>query len=183
MTTTNGYHLPDEVIETARQLLDSCNEYQWGIGDLLVEVVDELTVAASGFQTHGSGLSRSGIIRELSIRTGTDASTLRDRECMARFYPVPLRQEYSALTYYQLRACKSAGPDHWRAHADWALDNLPAPSALIRARVKHNGELPPAWVSRWERLCELAELLLSDDQTPADIRRALDLLQASNVMG
>ena len=153
--------LPDEVIEAARQLLHDGEGHQWRLGDHLVEVVDEFEHV----------LKRSEIIRQLANGVGADASTLRDRECMARFYPPSLRRRYDSLTYHQLRACKSAG-ERWREYADWALDNLPAPVSLLRAMVKHNGDLPPAWVDRWARMQRLGELLADDAQAPPWVRQA-----------
>ena len=165
--------LPDEVIEATRQLLHEGEGYQWRVGDHLAAVVD-------GF---GHVLKRSEVIRQLANGVGADASTLRDRECMARFYPPSLRREYDSLTYHQLRACKSAG-ERWREYADWALDNLPAPVSLIRASIKHNGDLPPAWVGRWERMLVMADLLVVDEQTPPVVRlAAVALIETAKIIG
>ena len=60
---------------------------------------------------------------------------------------------------------------YWREYAEWALANLPAPVALIRARVKHNGHLPPAWEGRWARVLELCGALVDDNQAPDEVRR------------
>jgi len=155
------YHLPDEVIETARQLFHQVEGYQWRVGDFLVDIVDEIEKYSG---------SRSRVIRELSIRCGADASTLRDRENMARFFPAPLRQDYEALSYSQLRACKAAGSDRWREYADWALGNLPAPVAMIRARIRNNGHDQPAWISRWQRLLVLALVIRDDKEATATVR-------------
>ena len=158
--------LPDEVIEYFRQLLDSAESTQWKIGRGLVDLVDEMSPV---WERSGVKHARAAIIRQLAVANGVSDSTLRDRESMARFYPPEVQAEYAVLTYHQLRACKSAG-EQWRCYADWAVSNLPAPVALIRARVKCNGDLPPAWIGRWERLQELAELLVGDDLTPDDVK-------------
>lgn len=157
--------LPDEVIEHTRQLILSSDGHQWVIGDHLVAVVDEF----------GHMIPRHEIIRQLSGAVGADPSTLRDREIMARFFDRGVRAEYDMLTYSQLRACKSSG-ERWREYADWAAANLPAPVALIRARVKHNGHLPPAWVSRWERVLSIAALIAADEDAPPVVRLAARLL-------
>jgi len=145
--------LPDELIEGVRQRLETAEDIQWELGDYLLEAVDEMT---PHLQAKGIRYPMAFIIRETASRVGCDASTLRDRVVMARFYPPPIRQDYSPLTYYQLRACKSAG-DNWREHAEWALANLPAPVAAIRAHVKHNGHMPPAWIGKWQRVLDLCE--------------------------
>lgn len=150
--------LPDEIIERVRQYAEATDVMQWGIGDILVEVVDE-------FDLH---IRRSQILKELANKTGLDVSTLCDREIMARFYPEDVRDEYGALTYHQLRACKSAG-DNWQHWADWALDNLPAPVAIIRLMIKHNGDLPPAWEGRLQRLIGLAEAIAGDEDAPEEV--------------
>ena len=36
--------------------------------------------------------------------------------------------------------------------------------------VKHNGDLPPVWIARWDRLQHNAELLIDDENAPAVIR-------------
>jgi hypothetical protein len=157
--------LPDAVIELVRVELDRADVSQWHIGDMLVSIVEELGIL---YERSGVRSARAAIIRELATRTGRDASTLRDRHLMAAFYPPEVRASYDALTYHQLRACKSAG-DNWRQYADWALDNLPAPVALIRARIKHNGDTPPLWLTRFERLIDQAQSLIETPETPIPI--------------
>jgi hypothetical protein len=152
--------LPDEVIETLRQLLTDADRHQFAVGDFLIEVVDELAPK----------VPRSSIIRECSNKTGADPSTLRDRECMARWYPPDVRREFDMLTYSQLRACKYAG-EHWRDWAEWAAANLPAPVALIRQKIKSNGHDRPAWCGRWERALELLEQVRDDTSAQPEVRR------------
>lgn len=154
--------LPDSIVETLRQLADNNERGQWVIGDYLVDVLDELGPV---FEAHGVKRARPEIIRQLANRTGLDNSTLRDRESMCRFFPVKAREHYHALTWSQLRACKSAG-DNWQVYAKWALDNLPAPVSVIRARVKANGHETPMWIGRWDRIVGLADAVLCDTGTP-----------------
>ncbi len=167
--------LPDIVIEVTRQLINDGEGYQWRLGDHIASVVDELGDKYAGFiddtpQAEGAvRRARAHIIRQLADRTGTDRSTLRDRENMARFFPPIVRGDLVPLTYHQLRACKSAGPD-WQKHAEWALENLPAPPAIIRLRIKHKGELPLPWVARWDRFLQLANDLFVDDAAPDRVR-------------
>lgn len=158
--------LPDAIVEHLRALADNNERGQWEIGDFLVGVMDELEPL---YQSVGYKRVRPSILKQLANRTGLDCSTLRDREVMARFYPVKVRDHYHALTYHQLRSCKAAG-DKWRKYADWALDNLPAPVALIRARVKANGHEVPAWVNRWERLLNISDAVLCDTESPKWLR-------------
>jgi len=136
----------------------------WQQGDFLVDVVAEL----------GSIIPRHEIHKQLAAAVGADRSTMRDRELMSRFWPD--REQYAPLTYSQLRACKSAG-DRAREYAEWALANLPAPVALIRAHIKHNGDLQPAWIARWDRVRELCELIAGDKEAPPVIRHAARVVQ------
>ena len=152
--------LPDQVIEALRQLLNDSDSYQFAIGDFIIDVLDEFIT-----------LDRSVVIKQLADRTGHDRSTLRDRHNMAKFFPPDVRQEYDMLTYSQLRACKSAG-DRWREYATWAADNMPAPVAVIRARIKNNGHDQPAWVHRWESMQGIARQLVNDSEAPANVRGA-----------
>lgn len=165
--------LPDEFIEGVRQRLETAEGYQWELGDYLVEAEDEIIPHLS---RQGIRYPRAYLIREIASRVGCDTSTLRDRASMARFYPAPIRQEYTPLTYYQLRACKTAGIDRWRTHAEWALANLPAPVAAIRAHVKNNGHLPPAWEGRWARVLELCEQIAGDDKAHPRVARVCRVL-------
>jgi len=151
--------LPEQVIEAMRQLLDDGESYQWATGDFIIEVLDEFP-----------SLDRSDVIKQLADRTGRDRSTLRDRHNMCKFYPPDTRKEYDALTYSQLRACKAAG-DRWREYADWALDNMPAPVAVIRARVRNNGHDLPAWVHRWEIILGIAKVIEADRDAPEIVRQ------------
>jgi hypothetical protein len=141
------------------------------VGDFLASVIDELS---QHYEAIGVKRARAWLIQHMASRVGVDASTLRDREAMARFYPSNIRSRYDMLTYHQLRACKSAGPE-WERYATWASEELP-PVSIIRARVKHNGSLPPAWVGRWSRVIELSELLQSDEQAPPGVRLAARLI-------
>ena len=150
--------LPDQVIETLRQLLDDGEAYQWATGRFICDVIDEFP-----------NLDRSDIVKQLADRTGADRSTLRDRHNMAKFYPVEVVAEYDMLSYSQLRACKSAG-DEAHEYLEWATNNLPAPVAVIRARIKNNGHDQPAWVHRWESMQRLAAQIADDEAAPWGIR-------------
>ena len=158
--------LPEPIIEHARQLIEQGESHQWVVGDYLVGVVDELAEFYARLVDPDQACKhirkgRAHIISQIADRTGTDRSTLRDREVMARFYRPDLRAEYAPLTYHQLRACKSAGDD-WVQYAEWALNNLPAPPAIIRLRIKHNGDIPPSYVGRWSRMVKIAEDIIKD---------------------
>jgi len=166
--------LPEIVIEVTRQLIEEGEGHQWKLGDHIAGIVDELgSRYASLIDTPQAKSAvrraRTHIVKQLADRTGTDRSTLRDREVMARFFPQDVRESMSPLTYHQLRACKSAG-DEWRKHAEWALENLPAPTAIIRLRIKHHGELPPAWMGRWDRMLQLSRDLMVDEAAPDRVR-------------
>jgi isopentenyldiphosphate isomerase len=167
--------LPDEVIEQARQLYNDGEGYQWRLGDYLVDVMDELSVSyaalAGGKASYFMHKSRAHILRQLSIGIGVEVSTLRDRECMARFYPQAVRQEFDALTYSQLRAAKSGGSD-WRQYAERAVSNLPAPCTLIRSWINTDGNEQPVWEIRWEKLLNLVDAIADDATAPGWIRAA-----------
>ena len=151
--------LPEQVIEALRQLLNDGERYQWAVGDLITDVLAEFP-----------DVKRAELIRQLADRTGADRSTLRDRHNVARFYPIEVRKQYDMLTWSQLRACKSAGTE-WRQYADWAAGHMPAPVAVLRARIKHNGHDMPAWVHRWESMQGIARQLVNDTDAPKRARR------------
>lgn len=163
------YAIPDELIEGVRQRLETVEGYQWELGDYLVEAADEIIPHLRVKHP------RAHLIREIAGRVGCDESTLRDRESMARFYPPHIRAEYEPLTWGQLRACKAAG-ERWREYAEWALANLPAPVAVIRARIKSNGDAVPAWIGRWEKVIELCDLLARDETADGRVRRIAEMV-------
>lgn len=158
--------LPDEIIETVRQLLIQDEDLRWALGDYLADVVVEIEPT---YKRMGIRFPRATLFRQIANVVGCDTSTLRDRQSVCTFYPPGIRREFDALSWSQLRACKSAGSS-WREYAEWALANLPAPVALIRARIKHNGHLPPKWEARWERILDLASEIERDDDAPQSIR-------------
>ena len=160
--------LPDIIIEDFRQMLDEGDKHQFNVGDFIVVILEE-------FPT----FPRAEIIKQLADRTGSDRSTLRDRHNMAQFFPPAVRREFDMLTYSQLRACKSAG-DQWREYAEWAMDNMPAPVAVIRARVKNNGDDQPHWINRWDRVVELARLLVNDIDAPSIVRKSSQVVLAGD---
>lgn len=166
--------LSDEVIEHFRQIYDESAGLQWITGDYLADVVDELSpMFASqmdGEYNQAVTRARASIIRQLAYSVGCDTTTLRDRESMSRFYPQVVREDYHMLSYHQLRACKSAG-ENWQQWADWARDNLPAPVALLRKKIKANGHEEPAYISRWQRLIILAEAIRDDVAAPGRMRK------------
>lgn len=173
---TNTIVLPDSLIEAFRELLSKSDHRQWEQGDFICEVLDEFRVLEPDNE-QGKRDLRASVIRQLADRTGADRATLRDRHIMAKFYPPRIRSEWSPpLTYHQLRACKSAGPDHWREYATWACDNLPAPVAVIRAHIKSAGDDTPPWVYRWERVNELCSQLATDPECNPGVRNIASMV-------
>jgi hypothetical protein len=156
--------LPEQVIEALRQLLDDGESYQWATGDFIIDVLDEFPQVA-----------RSNLIKQMADRTGSDRSTLRDRHNVARFYPQEIRKEFDMLTWSQLRACKAAQGE-WRTYAEWAAKNMPAPVAVIRARIKNNGDDQPAWVHRWDSMQGLARMIAEDREAPEKIKKVCRLV-------
>ena len=161
--------VPDDVIEGIRPLFEKEEDVQWACADYLVDVVDELGDEFK--RAYGVRHGRREIHRQIANAIGRTIDTMRDREVMGRAWPPHVRVLYSPLTYHQLRACKGAGDKRFE-YAEWALANLPAPVALIWARVRSNGDEVPAWVNRWERVQHLCALLVGDSDTPAEIRQA-----------
>lgn len=132
--------------------------HQWALGRYLVDVVDEFGLAL-----------RPEIIRQLSNGTGAHPSTLRDREVMCRFYSPDEQSEYP-FSWSQFRALKSAGREHWREHAEYWVQHLPAPVSAIRHRIKGNGHLEPVWQSRLEAMVHIANLIYLDESAPQNLR-------------
>jgi hypothetical protein len=172
---SNQVLISDEIIETFRAIYDSSSGLQWSTGDYLVEVVDELApqfgaMLGDDNTSQAFHRARASIIKQLAYGVGCDTTTLYDREGMSRFYSEYERKEYHMLTYHQLRACKSAG-NNWRTWAEWARSNLPAPVAMIRAKIKQGGREEPSWISRWQRIIVLAGAIRDDSDAPQRLRQ------------
>jgi len=157
--------LPDDAVETLRQLTGDSDRVQWAIGDVSLALVDEL----------GGMYGKAPVRMRIAAETGLAPETVRDREGMARFYPEHVRQTYQVLGYHQMRACKAAG-NEWEKYAEWAVQSgdeyggRPAPVAAIRAKIKGEGDDIPAWVKRWDRLVELAETIANDETAGSEYR-------------
>jgi len=149
--------LPDNVVEELRQLLDMSGAYQFVIGDYLVSVVDEF----------GHVLKRPEIIRQLAHACKCDASTLRDRESLARFASPDMRKEYE-FTFSQWRSLRIAGPD-WEGYAKQAAAELWS-ADRIRAQIKSNGDGLPAWLYWWGKLGDVLEKVIIGKDTPEHIK-------------
>ena len=68
--------LPDKYINRARFLLESGEVYQWELGDLIEEGVQEIV---------NRGYSRANLIRELA--TGRSEERRVGKECRSRWSP------------------------------------------------------------------------------------------------
>ena len=166
--------LPDDLIETVRQLNHDGEGVQWAMGDLLVAAVEELGPAYATHAGIGSiRRARTYILRALADRTGTDESTLRDRQSVAEFYPPKMRLEYDCFTWSQWRAFKAAG-GRWRMYAEQAAQNLPAPVRVIRAWIRDdkNEVIIPAWERALDRFIDIAYSLERDEAAPGWVRQA-----------
>ena len=155
--------LPDKYINRARFLLESGEVYQWELGDLIEEGVQEIV---------NRGYSRANLIRELATGTGADESTLRDRHSMARAFPPEIRVKYQPLTYSQLRACRYAGARMYE-YAELACAGLWS-VRKIRYEVSSNGHADPIWIARWDRVLELAAQIAGDTDAPGWVRDACE---------
>ena len=167
--------LPDKYINRARFLLESGEVYQWELGDLIEEGVQEIVrVRTSTF----AGYSRANLIRELATGTGADESTLRDRHSMARAFPPEIRVKYQPLTYSQLRACRYAG-ERMYEYAELACAGLWS-VRKIRYEVSSNGHADPIWIARWDRVLELAAQIAGDSEAPGWVRAACRVLSQTS---
>lgn len=162
---SNPPPLPDEIIEHLRQLQGDAEKGQWLVGDFLVGVVDEL---AEIYERAGVRKARTWLVRHMANRIGVDETTLRDRECVARFFPQEARDKYP-FSWSQWRALKSAG-DKWEEYAVWATENLPAPVMMIREKIKGNGDAEPKWIYKWNKAMEFFEDISLDEEVPVMIR-------------
>ncbi len=158
--STSQFRLPDDIIEEVRQYLEEGEVHQWALGRYLQDVIEEFG------EQH-----RPEIIRQLANATGAHPSTLRDRHCVAVFFSPDEQSEYP-FSYSQFRALKSAGHEHWREHAEYWAEHLPAPVSAIRNRIKGNGHLSSVWRTRFEMLEHMAQLIADDKEAPMPIRVA-----------
>jgi hypothetical protein len=178
--------LPEEVYVQLRNMLNTGERYQWKIGDFVEEVWQELVNHLMGAEIpeekdfeKAKRKAHAEFIKDLAENTGADKSTLNDRQNMANFFPVDVREEYDMLTYSQLRACKRAGED-WEEWAQWALVNgyngRPAGVHTIRRAINKSEDPTPDWVNRMKKLEELLIKLLEDEELPTVTRESVNMM-------
>lgn len=154
--------LPDETLEWLHAYEVEESQSQWKLGDLAAELVDRFK----------GTFGRSLIMKRLAIEAGVRTSTVRDREGMARFFTLEVREEFDVLSYHQLRACKQA-QERWRKLAEWALESAdefggrPAPVEAIRLKAKGNEDGKKAWDDRIRAMRSNAEKVVEDEAVPA----------------
>ena len=149
-----------------RELLAHSDTYQWEVGEKILEGMEELSPY---WQEHNG---RARLIEQLSNKTGTDKSTLRDRHNVVAFWKPKMTDDYRIFSWSQLRAIKFAG-DKWKQYANWALKDYPytPPPDVIRARIKGNGDEIPVWMYRWNKLGDAIEKLVTAKDIPDEVRK------------
>ncbi len=159
--------LPTDYIDTARTIADAPEHYQFMLGDLINNKVQEYGSVADLRR------ARWHVIDQLERNGVADDSTLRDRANMAAFWTPEMREEFDMLSWSQKRAIKAAG-SHWRKYAEQAVENLPAPVRVIRAWIRDNGEeqVRPTWERLLERFLDIAYELEQDKEAPGWVRQA-----------
>jgi len=161
--------LPDEVIDKLIQLASDLDNNCWELGDICLALVDELSTIYPKHEI------RSAIANE----SGLAIDTLRDRERVSR--RITNGDRKYPFTYHQYRACLAAG-NRWQEYAEWCLDSMEEyggripPVAVIRMKIKGENAEEQRWVKLWEKIQEIAERLLTDEQTPEVVRSVVRLV-------
>jgi len=162
--------LPDEVANELRQGEEGIDTWRWRSGDMTADLVDEF-----------GGLAGKGTVRKrVAIESGLGAATVRVREEIARFFSQEIRSEFEVLTWSQLRACKPAGAQGWRALAEWAVESAdefggrPAPVDAIAA--KRSGYMPKerTWEDVFMAAWNAVEEIIETGGMPKAIRAAAE---------
>lgn len=182
---TLDFVLPERAVELLHAYRDGEDSQQWALGDLAVALRAKLC------KRRGDWIR---LCRRLAIEASCDESTVRDRHNMAQFFDGS-REEFSVLSFHQLRACRSAG-DAWRTYAERAITSAddyagkPAPVNVIRAWIREDrksasdkeDELP-----RWEQLLtsiiEMCDAIRRMDDAPETARDAARLAAGEAVNG
>lgn len=162
------FQIPDEALDYLRTLSENDSQCQWEIGDLLVDVWDELKVSLPENELRNA---HAQMIRQFAKASGLAPATLRDRENVCRFFEPADR---SLLSYHQHRAIKSAGTD-WERWMDWALDNM-ASVDDIRKAIDAEENPAPAWQRKLERIKADAERAFADPETPDEKKAGFGLI-------
>lgn len=152
----------DDILLQFDQLNSEFTDNAFGMGDLAAQVVDEYLHVAE----------HADILRSLGNATHIQYDTLRDRERVARAIPRSARMQYP-LSFHQWRACLSLKSNPLEV-ADWCVsqDKLPTVNE-IRLHVQGISLDEPAWLRRFIKLQEAAQVILSDDRTPPHVVEAL----------
>lgn len=161
------FQIPDEALLYLRDLAEQDTDVQWQVGDLMVDVWDELRNAVDNPRT-----AHASMIRQFAKASGIAQSTLRERENVARFFDKWTRSD--VLTYHQHRAIKSAGDD-WRKWMVWALDTNASVDQIRRAIAEEQNP-EPAWKKRLVQIDAITARLVVDKNAPDDVKDSAILM-------
>jgi len=163
--------LPDDVIESFRDLAGNDEDVRWARGDFIATIVDEAMEELRHTPDEKPRVAR-WVIRELARETGGERDDLSRCYLMADFYPPDVRSKYiPPLTFHKLRACRSAG-EQWQKYADLATDDLSITCEALWAMVSRNGDEQPRWLYWLGRAQNYAERLANDETAPLAVREA-----------
>lgn len=173
--------LPDDLVEALRQLCDDADREAFRIGRFLADAWDEFGGVYTALHGGNERAAHAWFIGYLAARTGREASTLRDRERVARYVTPDMAAEHP-FTFHQWRAIMSAEPERrgdyiaWM-HAEAERNGGGFPSvAAIRDEIAADRAGAPAWVRRYARVQRAAAALASDAQVPPRLRAVLRAL-------
>ena len=149
--------LPDEIENLLIQKASDIDKNYWDLGDITVDLVDELKSIYPKFEIRGA------IARTTNFAT----ETIRDQERMSRM--IPANKRTYPLSRHQYRACLAAGKD-WEKYAIRAVEEMDQyggrtpPVTIIRKWVAGTEEeYQEKWIKILEKVQELCELLTAEN--------------------
>jgi hypothetical protein len=164
--------LPDQALNIIRQFRGFGDAEAWALGELSAALVDELG------REHGRAAIRIAVADEW----GGTASTVKDYELTARYYP-PDKRDFDNLTWWHYRQARAAGDldtslDYLRQAVESAdqYGGRPMPVRVLAAKMKTNGHTKSSTLERLLRVLDGVVRGLLTLDIPEDLRAWLEAM-------
>jgi len=170
--------IPDEFISEMEALVAGKSEFQFEIGYRFLDGWEEMKLGYTDY----FGSERKAhrwFLESVAASAGIHPSSLRHHYRVATYVPRDTKDRYPEFTYSHWRAMLAGDgePDeNLDENLEWALEqDLPVTTRDIEDYVKKNGD-KPVWEKRLERLVNILEAMVDDDDAPDWIREACEFL-------
>lgn len=180
----------DDVEARLAQVGAQADMSAWELGDLTVWLMEQVRVGDKYIDPHTEEeISTYQIYAEIGKHARKAPESIRDYAYTSRNVPLSVRQAYPMLGRHHFKALipHYSTLDELYSWCEkimrWADDyaGVVIPVAVLRHRLKDNGDGTPAWQGRFKRLLKLARVLHDDENAPPFVRHIADKVLKTEV--